>query len=73
VTLTGEGDCPVEGETVKAKITKGKRFITVSPASAITNDDGQAAFTIMALKKGNAKVEFKSGKLKTELKVKVVK
>ena len=74
VTLTGEGGCPVEGETVKARITKGKRFITVSPASAITNDDGQAEFTIMALKKtGDAKVKIKSGNVKAILKVKVVK
>ena len=36
VTLTGKGGCPVAGETVKARITKGKGFITVSPASAIT-------------------------------------
>lgn len=28
VTLTSEGDCPVEGETVKARVTKGKRRIT---------------------------------------------
>jgi len=74
VTLTGEGDCPVAGDTVRAKITKGKRLITVSPASAITNDAGQAGFTIMALKKTRyAKVEFKSGNVKTILKVKVVK
>jgi len=74
VTLTGEGDCPVAGETVKARITKGKSLITVSPASAITNDDGQAEFTIMAVKKtGNAKVKFKSDNVKTILKVKVVK
>ena len=43
VTLTGEDDCRVEGETVKAKITKGKRRISVSPASAITNADGHVA------------------------------
>jgi hypothetical protein len=74
VTLNGEGDCPVEGETVKARITNGKRFITVSPASAITNDEGQAEFTITALKKtGDAKVKLQSGNVKTILKVKVVK
>ncbi len=73
VTVIGEGDCPVEGETVKAKVTKGKKRITVSPSSAITNDDGQAEFTITAQKKtGKAKVKFKSGNLKTIVKVKVV-
>ena len=73
VTLTGKGGCPVAGETVKARITKGKGFITVSPASAITNDEGQAVFTITALKKtSNSKVKFKSGNVKTILKAKVV-
>jgi len=74
VTLTGEGDCQVAGETIKARITKGKRRITVSPAIAITNDEGQAEFTITALKKtSNSKVKFKSDNVKTILKVKVVK
>ena len=74
VTLTGKRGCPVAGETVKARITKGKGFITVSPASAITNDEGQAVFTITALKKtSNSKVQLKSGNVTTILKVKVVK
>ncbi len=74
VTLTGEGDCPVEGETVKARIATGTRRISVLPASAITNADGQTEFTITALKKTeSAKVKFKAGDVKTTLKVKVVK
>ena len=74
VTLTGEGDCPVEGETVKAKIIKGKGRISVSPTSATTNVDGQTEFTITALKKvGKAEAKFKAGKLMKIVKVKIVK
>jgi hypothetical protein len=74
VTLTGEGDCLVEGETIKAKITNGKKRISVSPTSVITNADGQAEFTITALEKtGNAKVKFKGADVKTIVEVKVEK
>ena len=51
VMLTGKGGCQVADKTVKARITNGKGFITVSPASAITDDDGQTEFTITALKR----------------------
>ena len=39
VMLTGEGDCPVKGKRVRAKITKGKKLTFISPASSITDDD----------------------------------
>ncbi|MBM4054748.1 MAG: hypothetical protein FJ264_08775 [Planctomycetes bacterium] len=74
VTLTGEEDCPVEGETVKAKVVEGEKYVSVSPASAITDDNGQTVFDITAKKKtGEAKVKFKSGDLKVTVKIKVVK
>jgi methionine-rich copper-binding protein CopC len=72
VTLTGEGDCPVEGVTVEAKVVKGKGLISVSPESTFTNVDGQAGFTITALKKtGNSKVRFKTGNIETILRIRV--
>ena len=74
VTLTGEEDCPVEGETVKARVTKGKRLITVSPASAIINDNGQAVFKITAKNEtGKARIKFKTSNLRAVVEVKVVK
>lgn len=73
VTVTGEYDYPVEGEEVKAKVNKeGKKRISVSPSSGITDSNGQAIFTITAgKKKGNAKVKFQAGCLKKSVTVKV--
>lgn len=73
ITVTGEYDLPVEGEEVKVKVNaKGKRRISVSPSSGITDSNGQATFTITAnTKKGNAKVKFKASCLKKSVKVKV--
>ena len=74
VTLTGEGDCPAEGKTVKAKVIKGKRPISVSPTKKVTNTDGLAVFSIRSKRKtGQAEVKFETDNLKTRLKVKVVK
>ncbi|TVM02804.1 MAG: hypothetical protein CV087_08520 [Candidatus Brocadia sp. WS118] len=73
VTLTGTNDCPVKGETIRAKILEGKRRIVVSPQFSITNHKGKAVFTITALNNtGNAKVKFKAGNIKAIVKVKVV-
>ncbi|MCC7211327.1 MAG: hypothetical protein E3K40_04675 [Candidatus Brocadia sp.] len=72
-TITGANDCPVKGETIRAKITEGKRRIVVSPQFSITNYAGQAVFTIKALNNtGRATVKFKSGNVKTAVKVKIV-
>ncbi|HHT9109302.1 MAG TPA: hypothetical protein ACFYD9_11700, partial [Candidatus Wunengus sp. YC64] len=47
VTVTGNGNCPVEGETVTATIgASGKKRISLSPASQLTNESGQATFII---------------------------
>ena len=58
--ITGEDDCPVEGEIVSATVgASGKKRITVSPANQSTNENGQATFTITARKKiGKAKITF---------------
>ena len=60
VKITGEDDCPVEGEIVSATVgASGKKRITVSPANQSTNENGQATFTITARKKiGKAKITF---------------
>ena len=73
VTVTGEYDYSVEGETVKAKVNAaGKKLISISSTSNTTDPNGQATFTITAGKKnGKAKITFKSGCLKKSITVKV--
>jgi len=73
VTVTGEYDYPVEGETVKAKVNAaGKKLISISPSSNTTDSNGQATFTITAGKKaGKTKITFKSDCLKKSITVKV--
>ena len=73
VTVTGEYDYPVEGETVKAKVNAaGKKLISISSTSNTTDTNGQATFTIIAhKKKGTAKVTFNSGCLKKSITAKV--
>ena len=73
VTVTGNGGCPVEEETVTATIDKaGKKRISISPASAVTDESGEAEFTITATEKlGTAKVTFKAGKKSLPYTVKV--
>ncbi|MDO8141998.1 MAG: hypothetical protein Q6358_10905 [Candidatus Brocadiales bacterium] len=68
ITVTGDGNCPVEGETVTATIgASGKKRVSVSPASRTTDENGQATFTITARKKiGKARVTFQaSGQTKS--------
>jgi hypothetical protein len=74
VTLTGEDDCPVEGETVTATVRKGdKKHVSVT-SSAVTGADGVATFTVTAKKKiGNAKITFKADSLKETIMVRVKK
>jgi len=69
VTVSGD-DCLVAGETVTAETnTAGEKRISISPASATTDANGEATFTITATKKtGNAKVTFKAEGVKKPLK-----
>jgi hypothetical protein len=56
VCSTGE---PSVNRLVQALVTNGKKRITVSPPSALTDANGQAKFTITATTKtGKAKVKF---------------
>ncbi len=74
VTVTLQSDnCVPEGNTVIATIGKaGSRRISISSASEVTDENGQAKFTITAKNKiGNAKVTFNADSLKKTLTVKV--
>lgn len=74
VMLTGEGNCPAEGEIITVKVTKGRTIISVLPVRAVTDADGQAEFTVTARKRpGKAKVKFKANVLREIVTVKVVK
>lgn len=65
VTVAGDESCLASGVTVTAKVTKGKKRVSVSPSSAITDTSGQATFTITSKKKtGNAKVRFEADGLR---------
>ncbi len=73
VTVTGEYNYLVEGETVKAKVNAaGKKLVSISPTSNTTDANGQTTFTITAGKKtGKAKITFKSDCLKKSITAKV--
>ena len=72
VTLTGENNCLVEGKKVTATITDGKKNISLASGEAVTNAEGEAAFTVTGKKKGSAKIQFKASKVvKQTVKVEV--
>jgi len=73
VTVSGDTCSVVAGETVTAKInTAGRKVITITPASRITDASGEAKFKIKAKKKaGNAKVTFTAGGKKKTMTVRV--
>src|SRR3989339_613263 len=75
VTVTGNGNCPAEGETVMATIgASGKKRISVSPTSQTTNENGQATFTITTKKKtGKARITFQAAGQKKSITVTVKK
>jgi len=74
VTVTGEDNCAVEGETVTATLdATSENYIVVSPASQTTDANGQAEFIITALNNsGNAAIVFQAGSLKKTLTVSVI-
>ncbi|MBI2470819.1 MAG: hypothetical protein HYV59_06205 [Planctomycetes bacterium] len=75
VMVTGDANCPVEGETVTATIAaSGRKRVSVSPTSRATDENGQATFTITARKKiGKAKVTFQAEGQKKSITVTVKK
>lgn len=76
VTVMIERDNGVlKGETVTAIIGKASgRHILILPADEVTNEYGQAQFTITARDKaGKARIIFKSGNVKKSIIVRVRK
>ena len=74
VTVTGTNECPVEGKQVTAKISMGRKFVSVSPSNQETDEDGHAVFTIESNKKtGSARITFRVEALKKPMSVKVKK
>lgn len=74
ITVLLEGDsCVSEGKTVTATIGKaGKRRISISSASEVTDANGEAKFTIAAKDKiGKARIIFETGNLKKTILVKI--
>ena len=74
VTLTDADGNGVEGYTVTVKLnTVSKRRINISSQSEVTDENGEAVFTVTAKKKGNAIITFEADGLSTEMKVTVRK
>mgnify|MGYP001592321934 FL=1 len=72
VTVKGKDDCPVESATVIATISEtGKKRIIISPTSIKTDINGHVTFIITAVKKGRAKVKFKTNSLSKTIIVRV--
>ncbi|GAN34668.1 MAG: hypothetical protein DYG83_16235 [Candidatus Brocadia sp. AMX2] len=75
ITVFCENDIPLAGETITWKIKSGRKRITITPDSAVTNANGEARFTITATDRiGDAKIKFEgeSADLKTTVTVKVI-
>lgn len=76
VKVKCKGDVPATGVTVAAVTLKGKKAIELSPASAITDTDGKATFTVTGNKikeEELAEIKFTAGELTTRLAVRVSK
>ncbi|TVM02944.1 MAG: hypothetical protein CV087_07825, partial [Candidatus Brocadia sp. WS118] len=74
VTVTCGDGAPSANRLVTVEVKTGKKRVVVSPPNALTDENGQATFTITATKKtGNAKVQFKHQNLKDTVTVKVRK
>ena len=73
ITVSGEDDCPVEGEKAEALVNAaGKKYVTILPTSQETDENGEATFRITAKNKiGIARVTFSAGGFKKSITVKV--
>ena len=76
ITVTGKDGCLVAGDRVRASVKKGKSIIKVSPSKQVTDENGQAVFTVTSKgKKGDAAIEFRNldaGGVKAKVDVNVV-
>ncbi|GJQ23701.1 hypothetical protein BIY37_00310 [Candidatus Brocadia sapporoensis] len=74
VSVKYKDDKPAAGVQVVADILKGKKFIELSPASAITDENGRAVFTVTGNRKTEEElpeIKFVAGDLKTKIAVRV--
>ncbi|WP_347274302.1 hypothetical protein [Candidatus Kuenenia sp.] len=72
--LKCKDDSPASGVAIETNVLKGNKNISLSPKSAVTDENGKAVFTITGDKKTeteNAEIKFKADKLSTTLEVKV--
>ncbi|NUO07664.1 MAG: carboxypeptidase regulatory-like domain-containing protein, partial [Candidatus Brocadia sp.] len=75
ITVVCEDGSSVPDETITWKIKSGKKHITITPESAVTDANGEARFTITATEEaGSAKIKFKdkSANLKAIVSVEVI-
>ncbi|MCF6155683.1 MAG: carboxypeptidase-like regulatory domain-containing protein, partial [Candidatus Brocadia sp.] len=75
ITVFCENGTPLPGEMITWNIRSGKKRITITPNSAVTDANGEARFTITATDRiGGAKIKFKdeSADLKMTVTVKVM-
>ncbi|MCC7210858.1 MAG: hypothetical protein E3K40_15870 [Candidatus Brocadia sp.] len=74
VKVRCKDDKPAAGVKVEAEILKGKKIIELSPASAVTDENGKAVFTVTGNKKTEEElpeIKFTAGDLKTKIAVRV--
>ena len=59
ITVTGKDGCLMAGDRVKASVKNGKNIIEVSPSKQVTDENGQAVFTVTSKgEEGNAAIKF---------------
>lgn len=74
VTLTCGDGSPSANRLVNVNVKSGKKRVTVEPATALTDENGQAVFTVTATTKtGDAKITFLHQNLKDTVTVRVRK
>ncbi|MBM4056298.1 MAG: hypothetical protein FJ264_16835 [Planctomycetes bacterium] len=74
VKVKCKGESPAVGVKLEAHVKKGMKYITLTPKSAETDENGKAIFTVSGDKKTDtelAEIKFKADKLHTTLEVKV--
>lgn len=74
VKVKCKDNTPAVGFTVEAVTLKGKKAIELAPASAVTDEEGKAVFTVTGNRKTEediAEIKFTLGELATRLAVKV--
>ena len=72
VSVKCKEDKPAAGVQVVADILKGKKFIELSPASAVTDENGKAIFTVTGNRKTEEElpeIKFAAGDLKVKMAV----